>query len=186
MDFNLRSNMNQAQLQTFAEQSIQMEMQREDYMQNHEANVQMSLDQLEHKFTKRHELPVQTGIAIKEEMPVNDPNEKESTRVKRQKNSLLDQGKRIRQSREAVVTDIPAREQRISQLRKPDAEAQQLFTKELKPEMFAPNYVLEHFDEIRQTLDAWKEHLRLYGEGGVGHQLLAEDQKCSCGSWVYI
>lgn len=177
MDFNLRSNMNQAQLQTFAEQSIQMEMQREDYMQNHEANVQMSLDQLEHKFTKRHELPVQTGIAIKEEMPVNDPNEKESTRVKRQKNSLLDQGKRIRQSREAVVTDIPAREQRISQLRKPDAEAQQLFTKELKPEMFAPNYVLEHFDEIRETLDAWKEHLRLYGEGGVGHQLLAEDQK---------
>ncbi len=171
--FELQSQMNKQELFEFGEKSIQKELNTEDYLEKHEENLALTSKQLNEAYQK----PLDMTQPIKGDMPQNDPEEKESKRRKRQKNQLTAQGKQVNdEHREKGVFNV-RREEYVRNEGKLDKSSLDTFQETLKPEMFSPKYVLEHFKEVRQKLDEWKEHLRVFGEGGAGVACLKRDQQ---------
>lgn len=171
--FEMQSQMNKQELFEFGEKSIQKTLNIEDYIEKRDENLTMDAGQLTSAYKKQEVLPQE----MKGDMPQNDPQEKESTRRRRQKKRLADMGKQVNSERRKIENYNKRREQDIRSEGVLDQESLDVFQEVLKPEMFAPKYVLEHFKEIRQQLDVWKEHLRLFGEGGAGAECLSRDQQ---------
>lgn len=171
--FELQSQMNKQDLFEFGEKSIQKILNTEDYIEKREENLSMTSRQLASAYQK----PLAVPKTVEQDMPQNDPEEKESKRRKRQKNQLAAQGKQINDEHEAKGVFNVRREEYVRNEGKLDRDSLNTFQEILKPEMFAPKYVLEHFKEIRQKLDAWKDHLRVFGEGGAGAACLKRDQQ---------
>ena len=169
--FQLRQDMNKEQLQQFAYNSLLKEQSVEDYMLKREERLGMSSEDLQALYAKKE------VSRVNADMPKQNADEKEWKQKRRQKNRLKDQVKELEKNHKEREEKFNSRGEKLWEGGKPDAEAMAMFEQTIDVTKLSPQYVLEHFVEVRQMLDDWKGHLRLFGDGGIASDKLSMDQE---------
>lgn len=167
--------MNIDQLLKYGESSIQKEKDVQEYLADRDTVFRENVQELNIRYARRQSAERERRILL--DMPQEDPAEKESKKKKRWKNQLTEKSRESENEYRNRIQTRAEREEKIRNSNSLDEEAEKIFTEVLTPEMFAPAYVLEHFEEVRNKLDAWQEHLRLFKEEEIGEEILAKDQK---------
>ncbi|MBO5092803.1 MAG: hypothetical protein J6C33_00405 [Lachnospiraceae bacterium] len=164
--------MQREQLQQFADKSLQKEKNAEAYLTEHERQLGMNAAQLQERYNPQ---PIaRPGIVA--DMPQRDVEEKESKRKKREKNQLRNQESVLQRNRREAGESEEDRVPKMQRRGTLDQAAREMFEQTLRADTFSPRYVLEHFVEVREQLDRWREHLQLCGEGGALHEMLSAEQ----------
>ncbi|MGN0412064.1 MAG: hypothetical protein ACI4FV_03430 [Lachnospiraceae bacterium] len=167
--FQLRQNMNEEQLEEFAQNSLQKEMALEDYEKNNDQYMQMSAEQLRNLYRK-------DSVESRDTLP-DLPKQREDEKDRKYKKRLqkkLDQEERRRQQEEMHREDRIMAEQEADQLlweeqerRKPDFEQlRQTMGKDPRYSFIQSQHlcsVLQYqsIEEVKRILD---EHLPKYEE----------------------
>ena len=176
--FQVRQNMTQEQLQQFEQERLQKEENLMGHINKRDEFAQMSAETLRARFqnqSQAEELRQQPPV---QDMPQQTVDEKESKRIKREKAQFKSQMKILTKQQKEKEKQQPTNERLVlmQQNQVMDAEAKRIFSETLRPDMFTPKYVLEHFAEVRGTLDSWKEHIQIFEQGGAGNFLTTRDQ----------
>lgn len=145
--------------QLFMQDRISKEQELTQHMEQRDSLLQMENGALREQYKKkREEIP-------EGEMPQLRADEKEFRRKRREEKQFKRQLGQMKESqKEQQKTANGSVEQRAEEFSKGrglDPQAQEMFSKTLSPEQFTPRYVLEHFAEVRETLDSWRDHLAL-------------------------
>ena len=171
--FLIRQNMNREELDQFAQSRLQREQGVEEYMLKREERLGMSAEGLKALYAKE----VVSPVKVQPDMPKLNADEKEWKQKRRQKNRLKDQVKELEKNHKERVEKFDSRGEKLWEGGNPDAEAMAMFEQTIDATKLSPQYVLEHFVEVRQMLDDWKGHLRLFGINGIGSDKLTMEQE---------
>lgn len=173
--FQLRQNMTQEEKLRFEQDSLQQEQNVEEYLSKLQIDA-AKLMQQQMGGGAAAPAPAQPIVA---DMPQQQVDEKESKRRRREKNQFKEQTKLLEKNRKKEREDRQDFAQRaagMQQNRRVDQKAAEIFEETIRADMLSPRYVLEHFAEVREKLDAWRDHIRLFEEGGAANFLTTREQ----------
>ena len=173
--FQLRQNMTQEEKLRFEQESLQQEQNVEEYL----SKLQMDAAKLMQQQMGGGAAAPAPAQPIVADMPQQQVDEKESKRRRREKNQFKEQTKLLEKNRKKEREDRQDFAQRaadIQQKRCIDQKAAAIFEETIRADMLSPRYVLEHFAEVREKLDAWRDHIRLFEQGGAANFLTSREQ----------
>lgn len=159
--FQLRNSLQQEELSAFAEESISKEESINDYSTYRERNLMASKEDLSSLYTRG----VAVNRVVQQDMPKDNPEEKESKKRKRQKQTLDKQVKQYTKTKEKEpqLTDYQW-----------SLETAQL-SDGLREDMLSPKYVMEHFAEVRGQLDKMRTFLSKVNENKINVSMMSEE-----------
>lgn len=172
--FQLRQDMTQEEQLRFEQDRLQEEQTVEEYL----GKTQMNSEKLKEQLEGRAAVPVPEQPIVAD-MPQQQVDEKESKRRRREKAQFKEQSKILEKNRKKEREDRQDFAQRaavMQQQRRIDKKAMAIFEETIRADMLSPRYVLEHFAEVREKLDAWRDHIRLFEQGGAAAFLTTREQ----------
>lgn len=120
---------------------------------------------------------------ILSDMPKQQVDEKESTRKRKEKAQLKKERKLWESKQEEAaqrlnerIADIKNKGQTFDQIPL-DEQAIALFDDKIDAQTLTPRYVLEHFAEVREKLDAWKAHIEMFSRKGELYGYLPDEYR---------
>lgn len=149
--------------QLFIQDRLNKEQELKQHMEQRDSLTQMETGVLKEQYKKKGEEIPEREIP-EGEMPRLRADEKESRRKRREEKQFkrqLGQLKESQKEQQKTYGSVEQRAEEFSQSKRLDPQVQEMFSKILSPEHFTPRYVQEHFAEVRETLDNWRDHLAL-------------------------
>lgn len=173
----MMGNITHEQLHQFEQERLQKEQTLLEHIKKRDEFAELDAKTLLTRY-KKQQPQAEVRENVVEDMPQQVVDEKESKRIRREKSQFKSQTKLLQRNRKEKAKSNPE-EQRALQMQQNnqmDDTAKEIFRETLRSDMFTPRYVLEHFAEVREKLDSWKEHIRLFDQGGAGNYLTTKDQ----------